>query len=340
MALDGETSNLPWGSLSNPLLLAPMQGITNRGLRQVFGATVVPDVLFTEFVRVRPGSPTPVTNADFIEATTEVPGIPLVVQVIGSADEGVVQATRDLVSRGVRHINVNMGCPWGRMTSILAGGGMFRAPETVEPMLRELREIVPGSLSVKTRSGIDDERQIFDVLPAFEAAGIDFLVVHSRTVQQKYTGVANHDLTREIVERSGVPVIANGDITTVVEAAEVMRHTGATGLMLGRGAIADPWLFNRIRGLAPDRPEGEERRQELACHLLLLLAAYEDLFYGDAQILAKFKSVVAQISEPDQAKWCKALKKQKRVLGVRSLLHESAPEGHRGDGVSAGARDG
>lgn len=321
MASGSETSNLPWGATQNPLLLAPMQGITNRGLRGVFGQLVRPDVLFTEFVRVRPGSPTPVTNADFVEATTEVPGIALVVQVIGSPDEGVVEATRDLVSRGVQHINVNMGCPWGRMTSILAGGGMFRAPETVEPMLKELRQIVPGSLSVKTRSGIDDEQQIFDVMPAFDAAGIDFLVVHSRTVQQKYTGVADHDLTREIVERTGVPVIANGDITTAAGADEILDRTGASGLMLGRGAIGDPWLFDRIRGTAPDRSVGEERRRELAHYLSLLLTSYESLFFGDAQILAKLKSVVALISDPDQVRWCKSLKKQKRVSGVRSLLN-------------------
>jgi len=326
MVLDGATSKLPWGTEPNPLLLAPMQGLTNRGLREVFGTTVRPDALFTEFVRVRPGSTTPVSNVDFIEATTEVPGIPLVVQVIGSADEGVVEATRDLVSRGVQHINVNMGCPWGRMTSILAGGGMFRAPETVEPMLRELRQIVPGSLSVKTRSGIDDERQIFDVIPAFEAAGIDFLVVHSRTVQQKYTGVANHELTREIVERTGVPVIANGDVTTVCDASKVMEQTGASGLMLGRGAIADPWLFARIRGTVGARPEGRERRQELAGHLSLVLASYESIFHGDAQILAKLKSVVAQIPDPDQVRWCKALKKQKRVNGLKKLLDETLAE--------------
>ncbi len=323
MVLEGRASKLPWGSEPNPLLLGPMQGLTNRGLREVFGTTVRPDVLFTEFVRVRPGAETPVTNSDFIEATATVPGIPLVVQVIGSADEGVVEATRDLVSRGVQHINVNMGCPWGRMTSILAGGGMFRAPETVEPMLRELREIVPGSLSVKTRSGIDDERQIFDVMPAFEAASIDFLVVHSRTVQQKYTGAANHDLTREIVERCGVPVIANGDVTTVEEAAKVMDQTGAAGLMLGRGAIADPWLFDRIRGQAPARPTGVERRRELARHLSLLLDSYETIFHGDAQILAKLKSVVALIPDADQARWCKSLKKQKRVQGLRQLLNEA-----------------
>ncbi len=303
-----------------------MQGVTNRGLREVFGSTVRPDVLFTEFVRVRPGSATPVSNADFTEATTAVAGIPLVVQVIGSADEGVVQATRDLVSRGVEHINVNMGCPWGRMTSVLAGGGMFRAPETVEPLLRELRQIVPGSLSVKTRSGIDDERQIFDVMSAFEAASIDFLVVHSRTVQQKYTGTANHDLTREIVKRSAIPVIANGDVTTVAQAKQVMEQTGATGLMLGRGAIADPWLFDRIRGLAPDKPDGIARRRELARHLSLLLASYETIFYGDAQILAKLKSVVALIKDPDQRRWCKALKKQQHIVSLRRLLEASMTE--------------
>ena len=94
--------------------------------------------------------------------------------------------------------------------------------------------------------------------------------------------------------------------------------------MLGRGAIADPWLFNRIRGTAPEKPDGEERRRELAGHLSLLLDSYETIFHGDAQVLAKMKSVVAMIQDPDQAKWCKSLKKQKRVDNLRRLLDESA----------------
>lgn len=300
-----------------------MQGLTNRGLRAVFGASARPDVLFTEFVRVRPGSATPVTDADFVEATTEVPGIPLVVQVIGSADEGVVQATRDLVERGVQHINVNMGCPWGRMTSVLAGGGMFRAPASVEPMLRELRAIVPGSLSVKTRTGIDDERELFTVLPAFEAAGIDFLVVHARTVKQKYVGPANHGLTAEVVERCSMPVIANGDVTSAADAARVLEQTGAAGLMLGRGAVADPLLFARIRGQAPLRPTGDPRRRELAAHWSELLSAYETLFQGDAQILIKLQSAMVQVQDDDQARWLKALKKVRTVAAMRGLLDDA-----------------
>ena len=244
------------------LTLAPTQGLTNADAAG-YGECVQPDVLFTEFVRVRPGAPQPVAASDFVEAISVVPGIPLVVQVIGSADEGVVEATTELVAAGVEHINVNMGCPWGRMTSVLAGGGMFRAPETVAPMLCKLRALVPGSLSVKTRTGIDDERQIFDVLPAFADAGIDFLVVHSRTVAQKYRGRANHTLTAEIVDSIDLPVIANGDVRTVADARAVLAQTGAAGLMLGREPRR-PASFHRIRGTAPVSPTSTSERPSLA----------------------------------------------------------------------------
>jgi tRNA-dihydrouridine synthase len=319
------TPDLPWGSILHPLLLAPMQGLTNRGMRQVFGETVRPDVLFTEFVRVRPGAEQSVTDADFLEATTTTSGLPLVVQVIGSADEGVVQATRDLVDRGVRHVNVNMGCPWGRMTSVLAGGGMFRAPETVEPMLRELRSIVPGSLSVKTRTGIDDEREFFDVLPAFEASGVDFVVVHARTVKQKYRGAANHELTREIVEQCSLPVIANGDVATEADARRVLECTGAAGLMLGRGAISDPLLFERIRGNAASCPTGHGRKGEVAAFLLRVLDAYKPLFQGDTQVLAKFGSVLTHITDDGLRRWVKSLKKLKQVDRMRAALLDAGP---------------
>ncbi len=314
---------VPW-TRSRPLMLAPMQGLTNRAFRSVFGRIAMPDVLFTEFVRVRPGAKALIANSDFVEATSSVAGIPLVVQVIGSADEGVLQATRDLVARGVEHINVNMGCPWGRMTSVLAGGGMFRAPETVAPMLRDLRALVPGSLSVKTRVGIDDERQIFDVLPAFEDAAIDFLVVHPRTVEQKYKGVANHVLTREIVGATSLTVIANGDVRDEVEAARVLDYTGAAGLMLGRGAVSDPKLFERVRGRAPKRPSGEERKRELAAYLTLLLEGYSELFHGDAQTLSKLKEVLAHVKDPELTRWVKTLKKQRRVSDLAALLARSA----------------
>jgi tRNA-dihydrouridine synthase len=305
-------------------MLAPMQGLTNRALRSVYADTAKPDLLFTEFVRVRPRAKQVVTKSDFTEALARAPGVPLIVQVIGSAEEGVIPATRELVERGVEHINVNMGCPFGRMTSVLAGGGMFRSPHTVEPMLKELRAIVPGSLSVKTRTGLDDERQLFDVLPAFENAGVDFLVIHTRTVAQKYRGAANHELSRELVERSSLPVIANGDIRSADKAHHVLEQTGAAGLMLGRGAIADPMLFERIRGRSNASPSPAQRQRELAEHLTRVLRAYAELFCGEAQTLAKFRETLAHFQHIELRRWARKLGKRKRISELFELLEQSA----------------
>lgn len=301
-------------------MLAPMQGLTNRALRAVYGELAKPDVLFTEFVRVRPKAKKVIADADFIEATARVPGIPLIVQVIGCADDGVVDAVGDLVARGVQHINVNMGCPFGRMTSVLAGGGMFKYPETVYPMLAALREIVPGSLSVKTRLGIDDQREIFPVLNSFARASVDFLIVHSRTVKQKYKGEADHDLSREIVQAAAMPVIANGDIRSVDDAERVQTLTGAAGLMLGRGAIGDHKLFDRIRNNAPANPTAETRRHEVTERLRLLLEGYEKIFHGDAQVMVKFKEVVAHINAPELTKLMKRLRKARSCVAIHQEL--------------------
>lgn len=315
--------SVPWKCRAPPLMLAPMQGLTNRALRGVYAETARPDLLFTEFVRVRPRAKAMVAQSDFVEALACVAGTPLVVQVIGSADEGVTQATRELVERGVLHINVNMGCPFGRMTSVLAGGGMFRNPQSVGPMLRELRRIVPGSLSVKTRTGIDDERELFAILPAFEDAGIDFLIVHARTVKQKYKGEANHAITQELVRRSSLPIIANGDICSPAQARRVLAQTGASGLMLGRGAIADPWLFERIRGNAGERPKSAQHKRELAQHLALLLERYSEIFCGEAQILSKFRETLVHFRDPALRRWGRKLSKGKHLIAVSKMLAEA-----------------
>ena len=311
--------NLPW-TVECPLMLAPMQGLTNRVLRAVYGELAKPDVLFTEFVRVRPKAKKVIADSDFIEATTRVPGIPLVVQVIGCADDGVVDAVGDLVAQGVEHVNVNMGCPFGRMTSVLAGGGMFKHPETVYPMLAALREIVPGSLSVKTRLGIDGEREIFSVIDSFAKASVDFLIVHSRTVNQKYKGEANHDLSREIVQAAAMPVIANGDVRSVQDAQRVLEHTGAAGLMVGRGAIRDHRLFERIRGNAPAEPLEGAIVAEVRGRLSRLLAGYQEIFHGDAQVLAKFKEVLSHIDAPEVGSLRRRLRKAKSCAAMERAL--------------------
>lgn len=283
---------LPWEPGATPLMLAPMQGITNRALRSLYIERVRPEVVFTEFMRIARDSRQVLTATDRAEAGAGC-AVPLVVQLIGPASDNLVAAARAAQEQGARHLNLNMGCPFGRLSSSLSGGGMLKAPEALPKLLRDLRQAVRGSFSVKLRAGFSDPRQVFELLPLFEETGVDFLILHPRTVAQKYTGAADHRLTAELVRATSLPVIANGDITSAAKGLEVLQETGAAGLMLGRGAIADPWLFERLRGRAPAQPTREQRLQELSGFLLELERRYAALFCGDTQILYKLKEVLA-----------------------------------------------
>ena len=120
---------LPWHAGTRPLMLAPMQGLTNRALRAYFINSVRPDVVFTEFMRVNPVAAVErLSAADRREVAAAEEGVPLVVQLVGHGREALASAARAAQEAGAVHINLNMGCPYGRMTSGLTGGGMLRRP--------------------------------------------------------------------------------------------------------------------------------------------------------------------------------------------------------------------
>jgi tRNA-dihydrouridine synthase len=154
----------------------------------------------------------------------------------------------------------------------------------------------------------------------FEDCGIDFLIVHPRTVQQQFKGLADHNVTAAVVRQTSLPVIANGDIWTVADGDRILSQTGAAGLMLGRGAIADPLLFERLRGNYPVLSTPEQRTEELRDYLQELLAGYQELFCGDQQVLWKMKEVVAFITDPCFSKQVRKLKKTKSLAKFSSTL--------------------
>ncbi len=193
-------------------------------------------------------------------------------------------------------------------------------PADLEEIIPALRDAVSGTFSVKLRAGYDDPAQVFSLLPLFESARVDFLVLHPRTVVQAYTGRADHAITAEVVRRTTLPVIANGDIRSSAAGLQVLRETRATGLMLGRGAIADPLLFERLRGRAAAEPDGEERSALLHRYLRDLLARYRELFCGDAQVLGKLKGVLATMDDPCFDKHFKPLLKSKNLRTFSALL--------------------
>lgn len=312
---------LPWPSNTVPLMLAPMQGLTNRGLRHLFAQWVRPDTLFTEFMRVAPGETNKrLAASDLREIAATEEGIPLVVQLIGHGTEALVHAARLAQNAGAAHINLNLGCPFGRMTTGLTGGGMLQQPELLHELIPALRAEIHGSFSVKLRAGYADPQQIFSLLPLFESAKVDFLVLHPRTVQQEYEGLADHGITTRVVQETGLPVIANGDVRTVEEGLRVLEQTKAAGLMLGRGAIADPLLFQRIRSGVRSQPDRAERAAMLRHYLTGLLERYQALFCGEQQILGKVKTVFSTMDDPDFAKQLKGLKKARNIPQFQAEL--------------------
>ena len=315
----------PWADTALPLMLAPMQGLTNRGLRDLFARWVQPDTLFTEFMRVAPGdTPKRLAASDLNEMAAEEQGVPLVVQMIGHGTGALVDAARIAQTRGAQHINLNLGCPFGRMNTGLTGGGILQQPELLHELIPELRRVIVGSFSIKLRAGYTDPEQVFSLLPLFEANKVDFLVLHPRTVVQEYDGFADHVLTARVVQACSVPVIANGDIRSVTDGVRVLEQTGAAGLMLGRGAIADPLLFCRLREKITAEPTRHERAAMLRHYLSELLVRYQGIFCGTHQILGKVKSVFACMDDPDFSRQIKALKKARTIAEFQGLIDQLA----------------
>ena len=312
---------LPWQTGTIPLMLAPMQGLTNRALRAYFIEHVRPDVIFTEFMRVNTApAGAGLTAADLRDVATEQDGVPLVVQLVGHEQEALVLAARVAQEAGAAHINLNMGCPYGRMGGGQTGGGMLRRPDNLAEVIPALRESIDGSFSVKIRAGYDDPEQILSLLSLFESSGVDFLVLHPRTVVQKYDGVADHEVTARVVRETRLPVIANGDVRNAADGGRLLGETGAAGLMLGRGAIADPALFRRLRGVVNREPGREERRAELGRYLREMVSRYGRLFCGDTQVLNKVKEIIAYLDDPELAKPLKELRRAKTLRAFETAL--------------------
>ena len=196
-------------------MLAPLQGLTNRATRSLFIDWVRPDVVFTEFMRVSSVGRKHLSKNDLKEAASVIGSVPLVAQLVGNNSKALVEAATHAEAAGALHINLNMGCPYGRTASGASGGAMLQYPELLAEMLPALRQAISGTFSIKLRAGFRDPEEIFALLPLIAAADVDFLILHPRTVQQKYAGTADHGITARVVRETHIPVIANGDIRTV-----------------------------------------------------------------------------------------------------------------------------
>ncbi len=227
------------------LALAPMQDVTDLPFWAVTQRYGPADLYFTEYFRVHAHS-TP--ERDILRSVDENPtGRPVMAQLIGQDADGLVRTAVALQRHNIAGIDLNLGCPAPVVCNKAAGGGLLRRPAQIDRLLARLRDAVDGNLTVKTRLGFDAPEEFDRLLDVFAAHPIDGLSVHGRTVREKYATPIHYRWIREAVRRLECPVLANGNIVSVDLAARTVRETGAAGLMIGRGAIRNPWLFSQIR---------------------------------------------------------------------------------------------
>jgi nifR3 family TIM-barrel protein len=227
------------------LALAPMQDVTDLAFWRVLARHGGADLYWTEYFRVHRDSR---PEKYILESITQNPtGRPVIAQMIGSDISALTRTARALQQLPVAAIDLNLGCPAPVVCRKCAGGGLLREPAKIDAMLGALRDAVAIPLTVKTRIGFDSAEGFDGLLGIFAKHGIDLLTVHGRTVRQMYRAEVRYDLIARAAGQLACPVLANGNVHGPEQALAVLAATGARGLMIGRGAIRNPWLFRQIR---------------------------------------------------------------------------------------------
>ena len=225
--------------------LAPMQDVTDLAFMRVIAHYGAPDYFFTEFFRVHAQSrPERHILRSIDENTT---GRPVFAQLIGEDIPHMVRTAEALARHPVAGIDVNLGCPAPKIYKKNVGGGLLRDPARIGTILAALRQAVPGLLTVKMRIGFEDASNLEKVIDLVNEHQIDLLTVHGRTVREMYRSEVHYDRIAQAAGRARCPVLANGNVTSAPRAAEIVRDTGCAGVMIGRHAIRNPWIFRQCR---------------------------------------------------------------------------------------------
>jgi tRNA-dihydrouridine synthase B len=234
------------------LALAPMQDVTDLAFWRVVARYGGADVYWTEYFRAH-GDSRP--EQWILDSITQNPtGRPIVAQMIGNDVASLTRTARELQRYPIAAIDLNLGCPAPVVYRKCAGGGLLREPKKIDAIIGALREAVTIPLTVKTRIGFDSPALFDDLLALFSKHSIQVLTVHGRTVAQMYRPGVRYDLIARAASVMPCPVLANGDVHGPAQALDVLATTGCAGLMIGRGAIRNPWLFEQIRQLRSEKP--------------------------------------------------------------------------------------
>jgi tRNA-dihydrouridine synthase B len=264
-----------------PLVLAPMAGITDQYFRRILkriGGVGLVSMEFISSEALTRGSLRTRSMMHFHEEER-----PLAIQIYGSDAARMAEAAALVESLGADIVDINMGCPANKILKGCAGAALMGDLGAAGKIIRTCRDRVRIPLTVKFRLGLDDARcNYLDLGRICEDSGADGVALHARTARQMFTGKADWMKIRKLKEALAIPVCGNGDILTPDDALSMRRETHCDGVMIGRGAMQNPWIFlqaaARIRGEEAPPVTVEDRRRMILGHFRLLRDAEEEKF--------------------------------------------------------------
>lgn len=261
-------------TLENNLILAPMAGVTDLPFRLLCkeqGAGLLcMEMVSAKAIYYRNRNTEALLSIDERE-------LPVSLQLFGSDADIISEMAKRIEERPFSILDLNMGCPVPKVAGNGEGSALMKNPALVEEIVSKTVKAIKKPVTVKIRKGFDAEHvNAVEIARIAEASGAAAVAVHGRTREQYYQGKADWDIIRQVKEAVRIPVIGNGDVVSPESAEAMLRETGCDGIMIGRGAQGNPWLFGQIlhwmeteEKKAP--PTKEELKQMILCHARLLV---------------------------------------------------------------------
>src|SRR2546425_3523035 len=262
--------------INPPLILSPMAGVTDVSFRRLIKRCGGVGLTVSEFISVEGltrSNPKSKRQMRFYEDER-----PFAVQIFGGQQERMCLAAGMAEEVGADILDVNCGCPAPKVVKHGGGSGLLRDLPRLETILKEIKKAITIPLTVKIRAGYSDSTiNAVDTAKLAEACGAEHIALHGRTKEQGYRGLANWDLVRQIKEVVSVPVSGSGDVTTIEQAFARFSETGCDGVLIGRGAMANPWIFRQIE----DAIHGREIFQPTLADKRNILLEYFEMLRED-----------------------------------------------------------
>ena len=269
-------------SLKNNLILAPMAGVTDLPFRLLCKEQGA-GLLCMEMVSAKAIYFNNKNTEELLTIDDREP--PVSLQLFGTDPDVISVMAKKIENRPFSILDINMGCPVPKVAGNGEGSALMKNPKLVEEIVSKTAKAIKKPVTVKIRKGFDDEHiNAVEIARIAESAGAAAVAVHGRTREQYYSGKADWDIIRQVKEAVKIPVIGNGDVTSPEAARQLMETTGCDGIMIGRGAQGNPWIFRQIlhwmeTGEEEPKPDLEEVKAMILRHARMLVE-YKGAYTG------------------------------------------------------------